>query len=117
MAWKNMDVAPINIGDQKSVAFEYQEILTAPGDGVSVLLPDEIRWFSTTMSFTGGATGKIQWTTDLVSVVKSGAGITWEDSWWGEADETYTDLYPGVLTAIRIVQTGAGTMKVTMRAQ
>lgn len=117
MAWRRMQVVPINDGDQRIVAYEYEENLSAPGDGNSVLLPENIRWFSTTMSFAAGASGKIQWTTDLVSTVKLGVGIIWIDSWWGEADETYIDIYPGLLTAIRMVQINAGTMKMTIRAQ
>ena len=117
MTWAEMQIAPIKHSNPRNVAYEYDETLIAPGNGKAILIPDSIRWFSTTMTFTLGASGKIQWTTDLISVVKSGAGITWQDSWWGEADETYMDMYIPIVSAIRIVQILAGTMKVTMRAQ
>lgn len=116
MAWHEMMVAPINKGDQKRVAYEYEDNLSAPGNGDAILIPEEITWFSTTMSFTAGASGKIQVTTDTVATVKAETDVTWVDSWWGDADATYVDLFFPV-TAIRIVQIDTGTMKLTVRAQ
>jgi len=116
MAWHEMKVAPIRQGNTEVVAYEYEDNLSAIGNGDAILIPKGINWFSTTMSFTAGATGKIQVTTDTVATVKSETGVTWVDSWWGDADDIYVDLFFPV-TAIRIVQIDTGTMKLTVRAQ
>jgi hypothetical protein len=116
MSYKEMNVCSENTGDARKVAWEYEVNLVAPGNGDAIIIPDEIIFISTTMSFTAGGSGKVQVTTDPVAVVKSGSGITWVDSWWGEASDTYCDVYFPV-TAIRAVQIDAGTMKMTVRAQ
>ena len=110
-----MNVAPINYGDRKRIVYEYEESLAAPGNGKAVLIPDGVEWWTTTMSFTGGAEGKVQLSTDSVDTIKTGT-VTWVDSWWGDADDTYIDFY-FLVTAFRMVQTVAGTMKLTARAQ
>jgi hypothetical protein len=116
MSYKEMNVCSENTGDARKVAWESEVNMVAPGNSDAIIIPDEIIFISTTMSFTEGGSGKVQVTTDRIAVVKEGLGITWVDSWWGETSDTYCDVYFPV-TAIRAVQINAGTMRMTIRCQ
>jgi len=69
-----------------------------------------------TVSFTGGATGKVQTTTDPLGTVKNGTPdpVDWSI---GTVASTTQDSLNGAVTAFRAVQESAGTMKMTARAQ
>ena len=115
-AYIDMNVAPINRGDAKIVAWEYEDNLAAPGNGYSIIIPDEVQHLSLTASFSGGGTGKVQTTTSTLEVVKTGTNIVWVD--WDNgtvAITTQNACYP--VTAVRMVQIHAGTMKLEVRAQ
>lgn len=113
---KKMEPVPnVQNGGTHLFAFEYAETLTSVGNGESVLIPSDISNISVTVSFTGGASGYVQATTDMIGSVILGTAIwvTWEA---GEVSVTTQDsAYPP--TAIRAVQSGAGTMTMTVRAQ
>ena len=115
MSWKKMNVAPVNEGVPNKFAWEYEESLAAGGNGESVILPDEIIGFAVTVEFTGGGTGYISTTTDSISNVKAGTctWVTWD---LGTVGTTKQD-YARPVTAIRMTQVAAGTMKMTCRAQ
>jgi hypothetical protein len=112
----NMDVAPINVGNQSNFAFQKTVNLAAGGNSPWIILPDEIKSFSVTVSFTGGGTGYVETTTDALETVQSGTGIigkTWDVGTVG----TTTQGAALPCTAVRAVQVNAGTMKMSVRAQ
>lgn len=116
MGYKEMNVANVKDGgDVKTKAFEYQETLTGAGNGESVLVPDDIRNIVATVSFTAGAQGYIQATSDNIDTVKTGSPI-WVT--WGAGQVSVTTQDVAIPpTALRMVQVGTGTMKMTLRGQ
>jgi hypothetical protein len=115
MGYQNLDVAKINLGDEKKFAWEKQIDLIAPGNSDWLLVPDEVAGLTATLSFTAGGSGKIQTTTDKVDTVKTGSPVAVD---WplGEVSSSTQDFCVPV-TAIRAVQINAGTLKMTVRTQ
>jgi hypothetical protein len=115
MAYKNMNVAPTRDGGEKGFAFEATDSLAAVSNGVSILIPDDINNINVVVELAAGASAKVQYTNNTVSEVKAGTE-TWID-WGAGAIAITTDdvFYP--CTAIRLVQTFAGTCTLKVRAQ
>lgn len=115
MGWENMEVAQINTGYQRQVAFEKEINLTGVSVSNWIIIPDQIQKIDVTISFSGGATGKIQTSTDKVNVVKTGSPvlIDWP---FGTVSENIARACKPV-TAMRGVQETSGDMKLTMRTQ
>ena len=116
MAWKEMLVAPTQEGGAKNLkAFEATDHLDAPGNGTAILIPDDVRYIGVLSKPTGCET-KTQYSNDLVSEVKAGTA-DWYDVWWlGFWDEDeWLPLFP--VTAVRLVQNGAGSSDLRVRAQ
>ncbi len=115
MSWKIMKVAPLVQGE--NFEFSYEEEVELSGVSVSdwILIPRGVNIITVTLSVGGGGKGKVQASTDNVSVIKSGSPIAvdWD---FGEVSVNTQDagLPP---TAIRLSQTFAGTTKLTVRAQ
>ena len=115
MGYKVMKPAQVQDGGEKGRAFEETSELAAAGNGDWILVPDDIRQLVITVVPTT-ATAKVQTTTDPIAVVKSGTGITAVDWDAGAVSSTTQDVaYP--VTALRLVQIGAGTAKMSVRAQ
>lgn len=116
MAWVDMDVAPTQDGGEKESSFEKTIILAGAGDTASIMVPDDVQNVIVTAQAAGGATATIYTSTDLVSIVKSGSGITWIQ-WAAGAVTTATggSFFP--VTAIKMTQTGAGSSAISIRAQ
>jgi len=115
MGWKEPEQAQILHGDEREPAFEFEINLTTPSESDWLLIPDKIDNISVTVSFTSGATGKIQATTDKVYNVKQGIPVA-EDWPLGVIGFTTQETcYP--CTAIKAIQITNGTMKVTVRIQ
>ena len=115
MAWKNMDVAPVNEGVQTHFAYEASETLTAAGNGTSFIIPDEVYRVAVTVSFTGGAQGLVQATTSTVASVKAATAV-WVNWPSGTVSATTQNVCDPV-TAVRSVQSAPGTMKIEIRGQ
>lgn len=115
MAWQDMDVAQVNTGYQQEVSFQKEIELTAIGISDWIIIPDQIQLISVTVSFSGGAAGKMQTTTNLVHIVKTGnpVPIDWD---FGVISEARSERCKPV-TAMRAEQTSPGVMSVSMRAQ
>jgi hypothetical protein len=115
MGYVNMLAAPINEGDQKIVAWEYEQSLSGAGNGDSILIPDEVKQITLTLSFATGATGRVEATTSSIAKVKAGTAVwvAWDAG--VVATTTQDALYP--VTAIRAVQVATGTVKLEVRAQ
>lgn len=102
-----------SLGQDRSWEFEIN--LSAAGFSEWVIIPEKIKGISVTASFTGGASGKVQTSTDPVAVVKTGSpiAIDWP---FGEVDINMSKSCRPV-SGMRAVQIGTGTMKLTLRAQ
>lgn len=115
MAYKEMNVAPTSEGGEKGKAFEYSLNLAAPGNSDSILIPDDISSISVLAISDGAASAKVQTTVDDVSIVKAGTE-TWIDWDFGAVLANQADVFYPV-TAIRLVQAGAGATGLRIRAQ
>jgi len=96
-------------------AFEAEASLVGISISDYVLIPSEVNSISVTVSFTGGATGYVEATTDIIDkvVAETATWLIWNQ---GEVSVTTQDsAYPP--SAIRAIQSGAGTMKMSVRAQ
>lgn len=113
--WTTMNVANTQEGGDREFAFEYSESLSAAGSTKDILIPDDIQSVAVTAQ-ASGTTVTVYITTDPVSVVKSGTGVTWV-AWSAGAISTATGsvFYP--VTAIKATQAGAGTSKIAVRCQ
>lgn len=114
MAVKYMSLAPLNKGDQQVQAWEIEDNLVAAGNGDWILVPDDVSNISVTLSFSG-ATGRVETTTDKIDTVENGTpvAVAWSAGTVGST--TQDAMVP--CTAFRVVQVGAGTVKLTARAQ
>lgn len=95
--------------------FEYQETLTSSGNGDSVIIPDCVSKISVTLEITGGGSGRIQATTNLLQDVLDDNNVVWID--WDNgvvAASTQDAMEPA--TAIRVVNV-SGTTRIMARAQ
>jgi len=115
MAYLKMNIVPLNTQDAIKRAFELTEELSAPGNGDWILVPDEVQNISVTAQGAGGATARVETTTSSYADVLDDVAVAviWAN---GEVtDATSDSAFP--CTAIRLVQTGAGTAKLSVRAQ
>ncbi len=116
MAWKNMNLAPTKDGGEKGFAFEAEDNLATVTDGTTIMIPDDVQNINVDVGVAGGASAKVQYTNSTVSIVKAGSAEVWKDWSAGPVAITTDDVfYP--CTAIRLVQTIAGTCTLTVRAQ
>ena len=115
METKNLQVAKTEYSRGEPRAFEIEINLDAPGFSEWVIIPEQIDIISVTVSFTGGATGKMQTTTDLVYTIKTGSP-TAEDWPYGEISVSVTKTCKPC-SGMRAAMSGSGTMRVTIRAQ
>ena len=111
----NMLPASINTQNPTLIAFEYKQELIAAGNGDWIIIPDEIQNISVTAQASGGATARVETVTDPISDVANNivTPVIWDA---GEVTLAVSDTaFP--CTAIRLVQTNAGSSKLTVRAQ
>lgn len=110
-----MNVAQINTGFQRTVAWEANIQLTSAGESDWIIVPDNVDGVQVQVSFTGGGSGKIQATLSPVATIKSGSPVP-EDWDFGEVSTTIIESCEPV-SALRAVQINAGAMTINMRAQ
>lgn len=115
MGWKNMHVSQIISGSQKHVAWDYEEVLTAEGDGDWILIPDMVSIIVVTVSFQNGASGKVQDTSERTATIKNGDPVT--NDWDAGIVSITTRDSADPPAAIRAVQTSSGIMKMTVTAR
>jgi len=116
MSVLNMAVAPCDHVGGDIFAFEYTEALSGAGDTDVILVPESVKNVSIIAKGAAGATATIYYSCDLVSIVKSGSGVTWA-AWSSGAVTAATFANITAITAIKMTQTGAGTSYVGIRAQ
>jgi len=99
---------------ENEYAYEYQDDLAAAGDGDWILIPADVRTVVATCE-ASGTTAKVQTTTDTIASIDAGTetAVDWDEGSVSTAVSAACDPP----TAIRIVQDGAGTSKLTVRAQ
>lgn len=115
MEWVNMSVAPTIEGGGKAVAFETTLSLAAAGSSDSILIPDDVQSVSITASAIGTTTN-VYSTTSSIAAVKADSGVTWI-AWTAGAIASATGAVYNPVTAIKMIQTGAGSSKLEVRAQ
>ena len=110
MAFVNMNT----IGDgNRKASYEYTIELSATENSSWILVPPCIARLSITISFSGGGTGNVEFTTDSVDTVKFGTpvAVTWD---FGTVSVTTQDACDPP-TALRLVQVASGTSKLTVK--
>lgn len=113
MGWQELKQAQVLSGDAKWPAWEGEIDLSAPGFSDWLLIPDKIQNVSVTITFTLGATGKVQTTTDIVSTIKTGTPLAIDWPFGVVGVDTQKACYPP--SGIRIFQIAPGTMNFTIR--
>ena len=113
MAYEEMQVAPTK-GEEKKSAYEKSLPLAAAGNGAWILIPRGVSVISYVVAPVG-CTVKVQFTNSPVATVKSGSPIAID---WPSGDVAVnTSDASRPVTAARLVQTGAGSSTLEMRAQ
>ncbi len=102
-------------GEMKVFAHEMELSLSAIGNSKWIIIPSGITLIACTLEVLEDSKGKLQATTDLISRIKDGTavGIDWDI---GESFFNQQDLCEGA-SAVRLVQTLAGSTKITVRSQ
>lgn len=93
--------------------YEYEINLNSASTSDWVLIPFGVEKLSCTLSVSGGASAKVQASTDNVQTIKSGTPIAIDWS-LGVVSVTTQDAVEKI-TAIRLVQTQNGSSKLTIR--
>ena len=102
-------------GGTRLEAFEAEAVLASAGASDFVLIPSDVQSVSATLSFTGGASGFVEATTDKIETIRNGSPV-WLMWSKGQVSSTTQDsAYPP--SAIRAVQVGSGTTLLSVRAQ
>ena len=114
MSWEEMQVVPTKDGVNRSFAFEFEQSLESAGNGSWIVVSDGVQSVSVTV-LPVGCTVKVQTTTDLINTVKNGTPtpVDWDA---GEVSSVSTDVF-WPITALRLVQIGAGSSKLKVRSQ
>ena len=115
MNTKDLQVAQTKYSRGEPRAWEVEINLDTSGNSDWVIIPEQISTISVTVSFEGGATGKIQTTTDLVYIIRTQipTPIDWP---FGEVNNNRIEVCDAI-SGLRAVQRKDGKMKITLRAQ
>jgi len=115
MATVNMTIVTLDAANVEGrYAYEYEQTLDAAGDGDWILIPADVVTVVVTCQ-ASGTTAKVQTTTDTIAAITAGTetAVDWDDG----AVSTATSAACTPPTALRLVQVGAGSSKLTVRAQ
>jgi len=102
-------------GEIQEFAWEIEVSLSSVANSDAILIPDGVGNISCTVSVAGGASAKVQTSTDALDTIINGSPV-WID-WDAGAVDVNTQGACEPVTAIRLAQTVAGTSKLTLRAQ
>jgi hypothetical protein len=111
--YQDMNAAQVDYSIGQDRSWEKQIILKAVSISDWIIIPEKIKIIDVTVSFTGGASGKIQTSTDLVDTVKNGSPVPIDWPFGTVSSDQSRSCKP--VTAMRAVQEAAGEMKLTMR--
>jgi hypothetical protein len=112
---KRMNTSQTGYSIGQARSWEDEVNLSAPGSSDWIIIPEKVRGVSVTVSFTGGATGKMQATTDRVNTIETGTPVAVD--WPFGIVSVTTQRRVKACSGLRAVQVGTGTMKVTFRGQ
>ena len=116
MGSKDMQVVTIPaVGRDRQFAYEQEVSLSAISNSDWIVIPEDVNSVAVTLIVAGGGKGKVQATTDSIAdvVADNATGIDWD---FGEVDANTQDVAMPP-TAIRLVQTFAGSVSLKVRAQ
>ncbi len=111
-----VNIPEYQAGRIDSIAFEYDDTLTSAINGNSVIIPTNINKGAVTLQITGGGSGKIQTTTNLLQDVIDDNGVVWVDWDSGTVAATTQDILEVAVTAIRQVNV-SGNSRMMLRFQ
>lgn len=114
MAYKEMTATPSAMGNNTDIDYYGEVSLASAANSDIILLPKGIKTFSCTVSVGSGAQAKVQTSTDSRYTVQSGSPI-WID-WASGLVSANTSASAYKVTAVRLVQSGTGTSKLTVVA-
>lgn len=115
MGYVMPNVAQVNTGRADKVSWEYSKIYNSEGVKDWLIIPDQIQERSILISFSGGASGKIQHTLSLVTDIKDDNAI--EEDWpFGIVNKKRSETFRAV-RGIRAVMYGTGAMKIEVTLQ
>lgn len=110
-----MNVTQTGYSSGQERSYEQEIILDTPGSSDWIIIPERVKGITVQLIFSGGASGKIQTTAELVNSIKTGSPEP--DDWpFGEVNTNQTKRCEPV-SGIRVVQINAGIMQVNIRAQ
>lgn len=116
MAILSMTQVPVQ-GEASDLAWQASDALAGAGNGKAIIIPDGVNTVAVTVVPSGGASAKVQATTDLINLVEQeSASVVWVD-WDAGLVSANTQDYCVPVTAIRLVQSGAGASTLSVRAQ
>lgn len=116
MGWQEMNPAPVRAGKDGKARFEKTLELASVTTSDWIIVPRGVEILTHCLSVGGGGQGKVQFSNDDISVIKSGVGITAFD--WGAGVVTVnTSDRSAPFNAFRLNQTNAGTTKLSVIAQ
>ena len=109
-----MNVAP-SYGSARKNAYEYSLSTVAEGASEVILIPRDIDVITVTVYPSAGASGTVLTSSCTVADIKAGTE-TWTDWPYGAVSSPKSGSCDAV-TAIKLVQTGTGAVKLSVRAQ
>ena len=116
MSIARMERVPVD-GEASELAWQYEDSLSGAGNGAAIIIPDGVNKISVTAIPAGGCSVKVQATTDKINdVEQEKATVDWVDWDIGLSATTAQDV-SDPCTAIRLVQSGAGSSELKVRAQ
>ena len=104
-----------SVGRDRKFAYEQEVSLIGVGNSDWILIPEDVNSIAVSLLVSGGGKGKVQATTNSIAdvIADNATGIDWD---FGEVSVNTQDVgFPP--TAIRLVQTFAGTVSLKVRAQ
>jgi hypothetical protein len=89
----NTKMGNVKDGGTRLVCFELESNLAAADTGDIILVPSDINSVSVTVSFTGGASGYVEATTDTLERIKNGTAeyVVWNSG--VESDGSEDEIY------------------------
>lgn len=112
-----MNVSQSNYSGGKVFSFEASADLIASGETPAIIIPDIQGCVTITVTPAGGASVSVYSTTSPVEIIKNDySNVVWIEWAAGVVTEAMASAFHPI-SAIKMIQTGAGSSKITLRAQ
>lgn len=112
---KKMNTSQTGYSIGQARSWEDEINLDSPGESEWIIIPEKINIITVTISFSAGASGKVQISTDKIDTIENGIPIAVD--WPFGVVSTNQSKSCRPVAGMRAVQVGTGTMKMTLRAQ